>query len=83
MPMTWRSGNNSAEYAEGDSVGRIVERRNENDTVGDVKVGVAGRKSLAFEYDGARHRQLDDVEALRHPGQTRHCSRRRLSASGS
>ena len=49
---------------EGDAVGRIVERRNEHEAVGDVEVGVAGRQPLAVEDDRPGHRQLDDAERL-------------------
>ena len=37
---------------EGDAVGRIVERRNEHDSVGDVEIGIAGRQPLALENNG-------------------------------
>ena len=40
---------------------RVVEGGNEDDRVRDVEVGIAGGQALAFEVDGRRHRQRDDL----------------------
>jgi len=34
----------------------------ENDVIGDIEIGVAGRETLAAVFDDARHGQLDDAE---------------------
>src|SRR5688572_12737408 len=47
--------------AERDTIGRIVERRHDDASVGDVEVGVARGQALAVEDHGAGHRQIDDL----------------------
>jgi len=40
----------------------VVESRNQNQIVGNIKISVTGRKALAAEYHRARQRQLDQRE---------------------
>ncbi len=46
---------------ESDAVVRIVERRDDDDFVGDVKISVAGGKALAIEINWCRHRKRFDA----------------------
>src|SRR6476646_8228312 len=40
----------------------VVEGRNQNQAIGDVKIGVAGGQALSAEGDGAGKRQFDDLQ---------------------
>ena len=64
MPMTSSIRKQLGQDIECDAVGRIIERWNEHDSVGDVEIGIAGRQSLAVEDDWPGHGQLDDAEGL-------------------
>ena len=64
MPTTSRSGKRLGQDIEGDAVGRIIECRDEHQSVGDVEVGIAGRQPLALEDNRPGHGQLDDAERL-------------------
>ena len=46
------------------AVVRIIEGGDEDEAVGDVEVGVAGREALTFEDDGRGHGEGDDAEGL-------------------
>jgi hypothetical protein len=58
------AGEEFGERVESDAVVGIVEGGDEDEAVGDVEVGVAGREALAAKDDGARHGQVDDGELL-------------------
>ncbi len=64
MPTTWRSGKQPRQRVEGDAVGRVVEGRDEHETVCDIEVGVAGRETLSLEIHRPGHGQLDDTQGL-------------------
>ena len=49
---------------EGVAVVAVVEGGDEDEVVGDVEVGVAGREALALEDYGRGHGEFDDVEGL-------------------
>jgi len=57
-------GEELGEDVEGDAVVGIVERWDEDQSVGDVEVGVAGGEALVAEHDRARQGQLDQRELL-------------------
>ena len=54
-------GKQLGEDAQRDAIVGIVKRGYQDEAVGDVEIGVAGRQALAVEEDWARHRQFDDV----------------------
>ena len=49
---------------EGVAVVAVVEGGDEDEVVGDVEVGVAGREALALEDYGRGHGEFDNVERL-------------------
>jgi hypothetical protein len=58
------AGETGSDGVERDAVVGVVEGGDEDEGVGDVEVGVAGRETLAFEEHGRGHRELDDLEGL-------------------
>ena len=65
------AGEELGQGVQGDAVGGIVEGRDQDEAVGDVEVGVAGRQPLAVEDDRPGHGQGHDVEAGGRPGRGR------------
>ncbi len=55
-------GKKLGENAQRNAVVGIMESRHQDEAVGDIEVGVAGRKALPAKYDGAWQRQLDNCE---------------------
>src|SRR5437660_12791044 len=47
-----------------DAIVRVIEYGNENNAIRDVEVAVASGQAPAFEDDGRRHEQLNDLEAF-------------------
>lgn len=57
-------GKTGGDGVEGVPVVGVVEGGNQDESVGDIEVGVAGRQTLAGKGDRCRHRQGDDFEAV-------------------
>jgi len=57
-------GEAAGDDVEGVAVVAVVEGGDEDERVGDVEVGVAGREALAFEDYGRGHGEFDDLEGL-------------------
>ena len=57
-------GEAGGDGVEGDAVVGVVEGGDEDERVGDVKVGVAGGEAPAMEDDGRGHGEGDDAEGL-------------------
>src|ERR1700730_16238616 len=57
-------GEEVSEDIQGDAVVGIIEHRDQDDAVGDVKVRVAGGEPVLLENNGAGHRKFDDSEGL-------------------
>ena len=84
MPMTSRSGKQSARMSEGDAVVGIVEGGDEDEPVGDVEVGVAGGEALALrKTTGAGRGSSTMVNCLPFEGAGSFEGGARFSASGS
>ena len=60
FPLRKKLGKNVQRHA----VVGIVEGGNQNQTVGDIEIGVTGRQALATKDHRPRHRQLDQRELL-------------------
>src|SRR5262249_2805042 len=56
------AGKNAGENIQGNAVLGIVEGRNQDQVIGDVEVGVAGRQPPPFEYDRTGKRQFHDLQ---------------------
>ena len=61
MPTISRSGKVS-ENIERDAIVGIVEGRHQHQSIGDVKIGVAGGQPLSAKDNGAGKRQFDDLQ---------------------
>ena len=51
-----------SDEVERDAVVGIVEYRDKYEAIGDIEVGVAGRKTLALEENGCRHGKFHHTE---------------------